>query len=510
MRRKDAGAQDGFPVIDKDFQGTGVYKHVQAVQAVFQAAGPCGAHVRAGHMLHAAAVRKEGMVRGVIAEHKAALSLCVGKQGHVQIGGIPVHFQLSAEGKGKTAGMVRNGCQLLISELFHLWQGTLDQLSIAQRKFPGQAQAAGPVLFICGIGGIWQAHPADNHGPVRTRETGGAGRRIKVKAGIQHGKRGFRCEDKGCPVHGPQKIPTVVAASGARGKRQLLRAEDQHIPPGYMLHGGTFPHASEMFIPGHLQLPCKGPAVHRALGGVDQYASVPVSGLRTEQDMPGLGSGVVKNLWITLVLRVVRMGSEQRRRRFFRMAVSVKARQAGAGAACPVQVPVVAGVVEQKRVSGGHGGTGIHAPVVEGIARSRTETDAQIFPGNKVMGNDVVPVFQAVNSAPGTPLVEKVPGSVKAGKAVGIVQEAGDGLVVEMLTPDGRRGLPVQRLQFAGVCEITVGRFPGPDMHGNLRSSRRPGLRDTFMCTWNDCAKRRAILQYRRAGTAFPGLQSTE
>ena len=152
------------------------------------------------------------------------------------------------------------------------------------------------------------------------------------------------------------------------------------------------------------------------MGLIDQDGAFFIKCLRTYENIVFVFLLIVDDLGIALVLAVVVAGAEQRLREFLGAAVFAELCRTGVGCTDPVLVAVVAGVEEIKVVAGADGAAGMASLIViKGIG---SEADALVLPADQVGTGHVIPVFEAVYSSPGTPLIEKVPGSIVTGESV--------------------------------------------------------------------------------------------
>ena len=203
----------------------------------------------------------------------------------------------------------------------------------------------------------------------------------------------------------------------------------------------------------------------QVLGRIDQRASPLVLGLGADDHVIDVTPRNADDLGISLVLRIVGIGAEQRKRIFLRPAVISQPCKTGVGVPRPVRIAMVARVVEVYFVIDGHGGTGIDAFVVIAVLLVGQKTDAKVLPGHQILGDDVIPMLQAVDRAPGTPLIEKMPAVVVPHKPVRIVHQAGDCLIVKGL-PVNRSADPViQLLKFLRILQIAILLFFSPYSH---------------------------------------------
>ena len=84
---------------------------------------------------------------------------------------------------------------------------------------------------------------------------------------------------------------------------------------------------------------------------------------------------------------------------------------------------------------------------------------------DNILGNDVIPVLESVHSAPGTPLIEKVPAVIMPDKSVGVVHKSGDRLIMESLPVSGFTDPVVQVHQLLRILQIAILLFPRPFSH---------------------------------------------
>ena len=165
--------------------------------------------------------------------------------------------------------------------------------------------------------------------------------------------------------------------------------------------------------------------------------------LRAEKNVISSLGLDIDDLRVALVLREIRMRAEDRVRKLFHAPVIVKLDGAGVGNPRPVGLPVIARIEKIQRVIPGERGAGIGALVI--LVGIRADTDALVPPVDKVAGCGMVPVFQPVDSAPGTPLVKEMPDPVVVNKAVRVVEKPGNGLNVKGLAVRGVADKLVQR-----------------------------------------------------------------
>ena len=243
-----------------------------------------------------------------------------------------------------------------------------------------------------------------------------------------------------------------------------------------MLDGRALPHVAEILKSGNLELALEQPSVLQFFGRINQDTAALIQGLGTDDHVIFVFSRHPDDLGIALVLRVGRIGAEQGKGIFFRPSVVAQAGQTGVGVAGPVGIPVVAGVVEIDLVPDGHGGTGVDSLVVVTVLLVGQKADAQILPGHKVFGNNMIPVLEPVHCPPGTPLIEKMPAVVVPDKAVGIVHQTGHRLIVEVLAVDGGGNFLIQLAQFLRILQITILFLPGPFSHDEVSFPPRQGL----------------------------------
>ena len=267
------------------------------------------------------------------------------------------------------------------------------------------------------------------------------------------------------PVHMSQKIAVVMHAVAASRQFQMLRTEDQNVVSADLFDRRTLPHIAEVLKSGHFQLSRKAPSLRGRFGCVDNYAALLLLRLRADDQIILPALLIKDDLRIALVLGVLRVRSEQRRK-LHRRAAILQLDKAGIGPACPVLVAMVARVIEIDGVLGRQRGTGIRALVV--VFRVRTDAHPHVLPRHKVLRGGVIPVFQSVHGAPRTPLIEQVPQPVVKHESVGIVQKARDGLDVILLAVVRPDDAFVQFADLLFVFQHAIPFFPGPRPHDRI------------------------------------------
>ena len=476
---EDAGGKYRVAVVDENLDGRAVDENAEVLQSVFKR--PCAA-LALGLVetdMHAAPVDGDLFFLLTVADGESALSVFVRKHIQTDIAFAAVQFHLRRDGKGKTPGLVGSEHDLLLAEFFELRKGLLDQTAAAHSQLAGKGQASCPVLFVRRVRDIRHSHPGDQDGLVGILQVVGAGGCIGIKSEVEYMELSVGREGEAVPVHMAQDIAVVVLALAAAGKSQVLRAQQKDIRAAQMLDGRAFPHVAEILESGNLQLALKGPSVLEVLGRIDQYTSALIQSLRADDHVVFFLPGDLDDLGIALVLGVTRMRAEKRQGVFLRPAVLAQTGQAGVGMPRPVRISVVAGIIEIDLVADGHCGTGVDTLVVIAVLLIGQKADAEIAPGHQILGNDVIPVLESVHSAPGAPLIEKVPAVVVPDKSVGIIHQAGHRLIVEMLTVDGGGNLLVQLAQFLRILQITILFFLGPFSHIEISFPPETGLHAT-------------------------------
>ena len=230
-----------------------------------------------------------------------------------------------------------------------------------------------------------------------------------------------------------------------------------------MLDRRALPHAAEVLKARNADLSLEFPAAVMVRRAVADDAALIFLILRADQDSVEMRLLEEEDLRVALVLCVVRVGTEERRRIFLCRSVIVQLDEAGVGAPRPVRVAVIAGVVQIDfsvcRVSG----AGVCALVV--VDRIRPDADAGVLPVHEVPGNDMIPVLEAVDGTPRAPLVEEVPEIAVADEAVRVVEETGDRLNVKGLPPGRLRNAVMHITDFFGILQDTVAFFFCPGFH---------------------------------------------
>ena len=265
-----------------------------------------------------------------------------------------------------------------------------------------------------------------------------------------------RRESKGLPVHVSDDVAVVVLTVSSSGDREVLGAQQQHVSASYVFYRRAFPHIAKRFKSRHLHLSKESPSVLQILRRIDECAAPFVFGLSADDHVVEFTSRNADDLGVPLVLRIVGIGAEQRQRIFLRPAVVSKSCQAGVGVACPVRVAVITRVVEIYFVIDGHGRAGVDALVVVTVLLVGQEAYAQVLPGHQVLGNNVIPVLESVNSPPGAPLIEKVPAVVMPDKTVGVVHQPGHSLIVKSLSVLGPADSVIKLLELLRVFQIAI------------------------------------------------------
>ena len=210
----------------------------------------------------------------------------------------------------------------------------------------------------------------------------------------------------------------MVGALGASGKFCILRREDQDVRAADVDDVGALPHASEVLEADDVELAGEGPSGEKFFRLIDQDGALLVQGLGADENVIFVLFFVIDDLGIALMLAVVIAGSEKGLGQLF--GISVLSQLGGAGVRCadPVLIAVISGVEEVEIVSRADRAAGMRSLVViDGVG---AKADACVLPGHQIRGSHVIPVFQAVNSAPGAPLIEQVPGPLVAGESVRI------------------------------------------------------------------------------------------
>ena len=210
----------------------------------------------------------------------------------------------------------------------------------------------------------------------------------------------------------------MVGALGASGKFCILRRENQDVRAADVDDVGALPHASEVLEADDVELAGEGPSGEEFLGLIDQDGALLVQGLGADEDVIFVLFFVVDDLGIALMLAVVVAGSEKRLGELLGIAVLAQLGGAGIGRADPVLIAVIACVEEVEIVARADGASRVGSLVV--IESVGAKADAGILPAHQIRRGHVIPVFQAVNSAPGAPLIEQVPGPLVAGESVRI------------------------------------------------------------------------------------------
>lgn len=113
------------------------------------------------------------------------------------------------------------------------------------RDIPKNAEALGANCAICGL--------ITNIG----RKLGC----IEVKAIIQMPVIPICLESQIFIIHSPDQVDIVIGRIPTMGQGGVLGREDQDILITDASDGRTFPHASQVLITWHLQLPSKSPAI---------------------------------------------------------------------------------------------------------------------------------------------------------------------------------------------------------------------------------------------------------
>ena len=123
---------------------------------------------------------------------------------------------------------------------------------------------------------------------------------------------------------------------------------------------------------------------------------------------------------------------------------------------------MIPGIIQINLIPDGHGGTGVYSLIIIALFLVRKQTDSQVLPGHQILGHDMIPMLQAVNRAPGTPLIEQMPAVVKPHEAVGVVHESGHRLIMKCLAVTGASDPVIQSHQLLGILQVSVFFFSCP------------------------------------------------
>ena len=182
------------------------------------------------------------------------------------------------------------------------------------------------------------------------------------------------------------------------------RAENENILVPDPLNCRAFPHAAEVLEAGDIQLSGKFPSLRKRFGPVDQHAAFFILRLSAVADIIISGLLIKKDLRISLMLRVIRMRSEERLGLLLARIIIEKRIHAGVWYPRPVRISVITGIEKLQLISFRPGRSGICTLIVE-IA-VRFDRHADIFPCNEIAAYGLIPVFESVDSSPRAPLIE--------------------------------------------------------------------------------------------------------
>ena len=124
----------------------------------------------------------------------------------------------------------------------------------------------------------------------------------------------------------------------------MLRTEDQHVVAADRLDRRAFPHVSEIFKAGDLQLPRKLPALRGRIGTIDDHAAFLLRSLRTDHEVVFSVFEIVNDLRIALMLGIPRIRSEQQR--LLPGSAVLQFDETGVRLSRPVLISVIARIVQ--------------------------------------------------------------------------------------------------------------------------------------------------------------------